>query len=101
MTTESTATGPGGRIVVTVQGVDRVGIVAEVTRVLAACRANLTDISQSILHGDLFWMVVVADMAPDGVPFETLRHDLDTAGQTLGVQIRVQREEIFRAMHRV
>ncbi|MDH4228439.1 MAG: ACT domain-containing protein [Nitrospirota bacterium] len=93
--------GAGARIVVTVQGVDQVGIVARVTTLLAECRANLTDISQSVLGGDLFVMVAVADLLPDGASFENLSDHMAALAESLGVEIRVQREEIFRAMHRV
>jgi ACT domain-containing protein len=92
---------PAGRVVVTVQGVDRVGIVARVTAVLAEARANLVDIAQSVLGGDLFVMVAVAELDPDGPPFDTLRTRLEELDGELGVQIHIQREEIFRAMHRV
>jgi ACT domain-containing protein len=94
--------GPAGRrVVVTVQGVDRVGIVARVTGALAEARANLVDISQSVLGGHLFVMVAVADLDPEGPPFDTLRGRLEAVGEELGVQVHVQREEIFRAMHRI
>jgi ACT domain-containing protein len=94
--------GGAGRVVVTVQGVDRVGIVADVTRVLADAGANLVDIDQSVLRGDLFVMVAVADLAPDGgIPFAELRERLEALGERIGVQVAIQREEIFRAMHRV
>jgi len=88
------------RVVVSVQGIDRVGIVAEVTRVLAEARANLTDISQSVLHNDLFVMVAMADLAEVN-DFEALNTALTAAGERLGVEVRLQREQIFRAMHRV
>lgn len=98
---DKAAASPAGRIVVTVQGVDRVGIVARVTAVLADAEANLIDISQTILGGDLFAMVAVADLSPDGGPFDTVRTKLTALGEEIGVEIRVQREEIFRAMHRI
>jgi len=88
------------RVVVSVQGIDRLGIVAEVARVLAEARANLTDISQSVLHDDLFVMVAMADLA-EANDFEALNLALNDAGKRLGVEIRLQREQIFRAMHRV
>ncbi len=97
MTAEQTE----NRVVVTVQGIDRVGIVAEVARVLAEGKANLTDISQSILHDDLFVMTAMATLADGGDSFETLNAALTAAGERLGVEIRLQREDIFRAMHRV
>jgi len=99
--TDRHAEGGTGRVVVTVQGVDRVGIVADVTRVLADAGANLVDIDQSVLRDDLFVMVAVADLAEDGTPFDVLRGQLDALSERIGVQIQIQREEIFRAMHRV
>ncbi len=97
MNTDQTA----NRVVVTVQGIDRVGIVAEVARVLAEGRANLTDISQSILHDDLFVMTAMATLGDDGDSFDALSSALTAAGKRLGVEVRLQREDIFRAMHRV
>ncbi len=97
----STNAALSGRVVVTVQGIDRVGIVAEVARVLADGQANLTDISQSILHDDLFIMTAMATLANDGASFDALSDALAAAGERLGVDVRLQREEIFRAMHRV
>jgi ACT domain-containing protein len=99
---KGTGAGRGAdRVVVTVQGVDRVGIVARVTGVLAEARANLVDISQSVLGGQLFVMVAVAELDPEGPPFDTLRARLEELGGELGVQVHIQREDIFRAMHRV
>lgn len=95
------AENPAGRIVVTVQGVDKVGIVSRVTGVLADAHANLIDISQTVLRGDLFAMVAVADLSTDSPPFDTIRTRLAALGEEIGVEIRVQREDIFRAMHRV
>jgi ACT domain-containing protein len=101
MSPNPTAETNPNRVVVSVQGIDRVGIVAEVARVLAEGQANLTDISQSILHDDLFVMVAMANLSEDGDSFEALNDALTAAGTRLGVEIRLQREQIFRAMHRV
>lgn len=95
------AGGPANRVVVTVQGVDRVGIVARVTGVLAEARANLVDIDQSVLGGNLFVMVALAELDPDGPDLDDLRGRLEAVAGELGVQAHIQREEIFRAMHRV
>ena len=49
------------KIVVTVIGADRVGIVAGVTKELAKENINILDISQTILDG-IFDMVLICDM---------------------------------------
>jgi len=91
---------PSSRVVVTVLGQDRVGIVAGISAVLAENQVNIIDISQSIM-GDLFTMIMLVDMAKSTLGLLELKEKLEAKGAELGVQIMVQREEVFRAMHRV
>lgn len=88
------------KIVITVLGRDRVGIIAAVSGALAAAGVNILDISQTILQ-DYFTMIMVAQMPESGLGISELAETLDDVGDRLGVQIRVQAEEIFLAMHRV
>lgn len=88
------------KAVVTVLGFDKKGIIAQVSRVLYEADANILDISQTILDG-LFNMVMLVDITSPGCPFEDLVHSLDSLGERLGVQIRIQRNEIFEAMHQI
>lgn len=88
------------KIVITVLGKDRVGIIAKVTNVLAQSNVNILDISQTILQ-DYFTMIMLAEILDESLDLQALSTRLDAVGQELGVQIRVQHEGIFTAMHRV
>jgi len=88
------------RIVIAVIGEDRPGIMAGVTGVLAKVNANILDVSQTIMS-DLFTMVMLVDIKGISVPFSKLKGTLELYGQSSGLSIIVQHEEIFRAMHRV
>ncbi|MDO5696017.1 MAG: ACT domain-containing protein [Eubacteriales bacterium] len=88
------------KIIITVVGKDRIGIMAKVCTILADCGVNVLDISQSITGG-LFNMIMVADMTKADVTHRRLSEALEEAGRTLGVQIKAQREDIFLSMHRV
>jgi len=86
--------------VVTVIGVDRPGIVAGVSRVLAEHNVNIEDISQTVLR-DLFAMVMLVDLSEADVSVKELRRELERVGEELGVDVVVQHEDVYRAMHRV
>ena len=88
------------RAIVTVIGKDRVGIIADVTALLAQYGVNVLDISQTVLQ-EYFTMITLVDAAQCTVPFADLARTLDEAGTQRGLQIRAQREDIFNAMHRI
>ena len=88
------------RAIVTVTGKDRVGIIADVTALLAQYGVNVLDISQTVLQ-EYFTMIMLVDAAQCTVPFADLARTLDEAGTQRGLQIRAQREDIFNAMHRI
>ena len=88
------------RAIVTVIGKDRVGIIADVTALLAQYGVNVLDISQTVLQ-EYFTMIMLVDAAQCTVPFADLARTLDEAGTQRGLQIRAQREDIFNAMHHI
>lgn len=90
----------GHRAIVTVLGSDRAGIVAAVAGTLAAHDVNILDISQTILQG-IFTMTMLVELAPDGDDFSVVAGELDELSRRLGVQITMQREEVFRFMYRL
>lgn len=90
------------KCVISVLGGDRTGIVATVATVLSECSANIDDISQTILGEDeIFCMTMLVTLNVDVCDFDKTREKLLTAGQDLGVQITIQREDVFRFMHEV
>lgn len=88
------------RAIVTVIGKDRVGIIADVTALLAQYGVNVLDISQTVLQ-EYFTMIMLVDASQCTVPFADLARTLDEAGAQRDLQIRAQREDIFNAMHRI
>lgn len=90
----------GSKAVVTVLGYDRKGIIARVSHVLYERGINILDISQTIVDG-FFNMVMVVDLSEPACPFDQLQDDLGALGRELALQIRIQKNEIFEAMHQI
>ena len=86
--------------IVTVVGKDKVGIIAGVCTLLAESNVNILDISQTILQGS-FTMVMAVDVSRAAQPVGELTEKLNELGRKLDISIRIQREEIFDAMHRI
>ena len=85
---------------VTVVGKDRVGIIAGVCTALANFNVNVLDINQTVMQG-FFTMMMAVDVSACSVPLAELVTKMDAIGQGMGLSIRVQREDIFEAMHRI
>ena len=88
------------RAIVTVIGKDRVGIISAVCAVLSRENVNVLDISQTILNEN-FTMVMLVDLAKAPLPFSELAALLEKTGEAEKLSIRMQREDIFKAMHRI
>nr|WP_326125933.1 ACT domain-containing protein [uncultured Oscillibacter sp.] len=86
--------------IVTVVGRDRVGIIAAICGRLADHQVNILDISQTILQGS-FTMVMAVDLTASSTPFGELSNSLAELGKEMGLSVRIQREEIFNAMHTI
>lgn len=88
------------RIIVSVIGRDRVGIIANVSAVLAESGANILDISQSVMD-EFFVMIMMVDIEKAQVPFAELKQRLNAKGEALGLKIDAQHEDVFKYMHRI
>ena len=88
------------KAIVTVSGKDRVGITASVCSLLAQHSINILDISQTVLQ-EYFTMVMLVDTSACSASIGEMSDLLDQAGQGQGLSIRIQREDIFNAMHRI
>ncbi len=88
------------RAVITVIGKDRRGIIAGVSGELAGVNVNILDISQTTLQ-EYFAMIMLVDMAEATGSFHEIKKKLEDKGTQLGMDIRIQREDIFNAMHQV
>lgn len=102
MADQKSKTAPAaGRAIVTIIGLDRVGIIAGIANALADANVNILDISQSVMREEFFTMIMMVDLGTSKLGFEDIAALLRARGQTLGVQVEIQREDIFNAMHRV
>lgn len=88
------------KCVIYVIGKDTTGIVAEVAGVLRECSANIDDISQTIL-GDIFSMTMIVTLDTEVADFNTVQERLAAAGESIGVQITLQREDVFQMMYKI
>ena len=88
------------KCIITVVGKDQVGIIAKVCNYLAEANINVLDISQTIVDG-YFNMMMVVDVSAADRDFSVDAEDLDKLGESMGLNIRCQRSEIFEKMHRL
>ena len=88
------------KAIVTVVGKDRVGIIANVCTALANYNVNVLDINQTVMQG-YFTMMMATDVSACSIPLADLVTEMARVGEEIGLSIRVQREDIFQAMHRI
>ena len=88
------------KAIVTVAGKDQVGIIAGVCIKLAEYNVNVLDISQTVMQG-YFTMMMVVEVSGCTIPVAELSQRMDEMGKEKGLSVRVQREDIFEAMHRI
>ncbi len=88
------------KAIITVNAADTVGIIAFISAYLAQHNVNILDISQTIMQ-NYFVMIMLIDFEKSDLPFDQLQSGLKTEGELHNVVIRVQREDIFNAMHRI
>ena len=88
------------KAIVTVTGKDSVGIIAGVCTALAGLQVNILDINQTVMDS-YFVMNMLVDLSTSDKSYELVRDTLDQEGLRMGLSIRIQREDIFNAMHRI
>jgi ACT domain-containing protein len=86
--------------IITVMGKDRTGIVANVSTALFEENVNIEDIMQTIMD-EIFVMAMLVDIGKSKKDIKALRGRLEKVGQKIGMQIQIQHEQIFEAMHRL
>lgn len=88
------------QILVTVSGVDKVGIVARVTAILAEYKVNIEDIKQTLMQGH-FVMFMLCNIEESNHSFKEIKEAIMNAGSEMGMEIWVQKKEIFDNMHKI
>ena len=86
--------------IVTITGADKVGIIAKVATAMATANINIIDVNQKIME-DYFVMTMAVDITNAKIPIEKIKSRLDKIATQLELNITLQDENIFKAMHRV
>lgn len=88
------------KLVITVVGKDRIGIIAAVTKILADNEVNILSINQNILNG-FFNMILFAEANEAKIRLVDLQAALKEQGEKIGVEIKTQHQDIFDVMHKI
>ena len=88
------------KAIVSVIGMDKPGIVAGVSTVLANHNVNITDISQSYAQ-EFFTMIMVVDFEKSKSSLKEVNDELKKLGEEIGIFVSIQHEDVFKAMHRI
>ena len=88
------------RIVITVIGADKSGIVANVSTKLSELNLNIIDITQKVFENDIFAMIMLVE-APKNTDIKGLQEEFKAVEEKIGVRVHLQHENIFKAMHRI
>lgn len=88
------------KTIITVVGKDRVGILASICTFLSEENINIVDITQTLRQG-FFYMMMIVDVVDSKLPFAEFSKQIEKVGESVGVQVKCQREEIFDRMHRI
>lgn len=88
------------KLVITVVGKDKVGIVSDIASVCKEKNINIVDITQKVFD-DMFAMVMLARAPKDSVPLGDITQALEQYGQREGLKIHIMHEDIFNSMHRI
>ena len=88
------------KAIITVVGPDRVGIIAEVCTLLAEMKISVVEISQTIME-DTFTMIMLVKSTEGAPGFDEIQRRLAAKGEEMQLAIRIQREDIFSAMHTI
>ena len=86
------------QIIVTIQGVDKIGIVAKVTAIMAEYEVNIEDIKQTLMQGH-FVMFMLGNIEKSKYSLKEIKEAIIKAGEELNMEIWVQRKEIVDNMH--
>jgi ACT domain-containing protein len=88
------------KIIITIIGADKVGIVAKTSATLAECKVNIEDIKQSIMQ-DCFVMFMLANTDKSDMSFNEIKDKLLEVGKEMKLEVWVQKKAIFDKMHTI
>jgi ACT domain-containing protein len=89
------------RAILTVTGKDKPGIIAAVSAKLFSYNSNILDVTQTVLRDDLFTMIMLVDIGSINAGFGEFKAGILACCEEIGMEAQVQREELFKSMHRI
>lgn len=89
------------RAIISVLGKDRPGIIAHISAVLYESNVNILDLEQTVMRDEFFVMTMLVELEGMTKSFQELQEKLESVSEQIGMQVKLQREEIFKSMHRV
>lgn len=88
------------KAIISVIGQDRLGVIAKVSGKLFEMNINIEDISQTIMQ-NYFTMIMMVDTSKSALSFTQMADEMKKLGEEIGMDIRMQSESIFNAMHKI
>ena len=86
--------------IVTVTGQDKVGIIAKLANTMAKANVNIIDVNQKIME-DCFVMTMAVEISKAAIGMDKIKKQLDKIAKDIGLNITMQDQNIFKAMHRI
>lgn len=87
------------KAVVTVVGEDRIGIISEISTILAQKGVNILDVEQTIFDHNFSMMMHVE--LKESTSFQTLKQNFKSKEEQLNLQINLYNDQIFKRMHNI
>ncbi len=91
---------PEDLVFITVIGKDQKGIIARISNAVFKHNINIEDLNQKVMDG-YFVMTMLADMADSSASIGDIKKEFAEIEKQMDLNIQVQHENIFKAMHRV
>ena len=88
------------KVVITVMGLNKPGILAGITKAIADSNVSIEDVSQKIMQG-YFALMMITELSTANCNFEEFQNRMQKAADKLDVKIFIQHEEVFKVQHRL
>lgn len=88
------------KAILTIIGLDRPGIIYQVSEILYNYNINILDLSQTIME-EKFVAMINIDLSKANADFKKIKESFDDLSKETKLEIRIQNEEVFDVMHRI
>ncbi len=89
-----------GISILTVTGLDQVGIIAQISTAMTKNMVNIVDVNQKIMEKH-FVMTMACDLTNATASIKEIQASLAKIADKMDLRITFQHEDLFKAMHRV